>query len=292
MIKRDRIFVIATILPALAVIGFIILYPLARSLSYSLTNYNLIHRTNSFVGLQNFTLLFTDPTFYRALENTLLICIAPVVGAFLIGFAQALVLDQAIVARNFFRGLALVPWVIPQIVVAFLFNFMYNPSVGVVNVILKDLGLIHRYVPWLAHPGSAPVAVILAYIWNETPFFMLMLLAGLQSIPGDIVEAAVVDGASGLGVFRYITVPGLRRIIAISTILMVIWNFNNFTIIWPMTQGGPINATLTFVVYVYRNAFQNFNIGYAATVGVVWLVLLLILTFFYMRAVSGDEEPA
>ena len=136
------------------------------------------------------------------------------------------------------------------------------------------------------------MAVILAYVWNETPFFMLMLLAGLQSIPGDIVEAAVVDGASGFGVFRYITVPSLRRIIAISTILMIIWNFNNFTVIWPMTQGGPINATTTFVVYVYRNAFQNFNIGYAATIGVVWLVLLLILTFFYMRALGGEEEPA
>jgi len=156
-------------------------------------------------------------------------------------------------------------------------------------VILKDLGLIDKFVPWLAHPTSAPIAVILAYIWNETPFFMLMLLAGLQSIPSDIVEAAVVDGASSLGVFRYITVPSLRRIIAISTILMVIWNFNNFTIVWPMTQGGPINATLTFVVYVYRNAFQNFDLGYAATVGVVWLVLLLVLTFFYVRTISGEE---
>lgn len=285
-------FAVATILPAVAVIGFIILYPLVRSLSYSLTNFNLIHRTNAFVGADNFGRLFTDPTFYRALENTLLISMAPVVGAFIIGFAQALVLDQAIVARNFFRGLALLPWVIPQIVVAFLFNFMYNPTVGVVNVILKDLGIIHRFVPWLALPTTAPPAVILTYIWNETPFFMLMLLAGLQSIPRDIMEAAVVDGASATGVFRYIILPSLRRIIAISTILMVIWNFNNFTVIWPMTQGGPINATLTFVVYVYRNAFQNFDIGYAATIGVVWLVLLLVLTFFYVRALAGEEATA
>lgn len=289
MTRRDRIFLVATIFPALAVIGFIILYPLARSITYSLTNYNLIRHTNSYIGLANFGSLFTDGTFYRALENTLFISIGPVIGAFVIGFAQALVLDQAIVARNFFRGLALLPWVIPQIVVAFLFKFMYNPTVGVVNVVLKDLGIIHKFVPWLAHPTSAPLAVILAYIWNETPFFMLMLLAGLQSIPGDIVEAAVVDGASPIGVFRYITVPSLRRIIAISTILMVIWNFNNFTIVWPMTQGGPISATLTFVVYVYRNAFQNFNLGYAATIGVVWLVLLLVLTVFYVRTISGDE---
>ncbi len=291
MTRRDKVFLAATIFPALAVIGFIILYPLVRSLAYSLTNYNLIYRTNSFIGLDNFGRLFTDRTFYRALENTLLISIGPVVGAFVIGFAQALVLDQAIVARNFFRGLALLPWVIPQIVVAFLFNFMYNPSVGVVNVVLKDVGIIHKFVPWLARPTTAPIGVILAYVWNETPFFMLMLLAGLQSIPTELIEAAIVDGAGPGRVFRYIILPGLRRIIAISTILMVIWNFNNFTVIWPMTQGGPINATLTFVVYVYRQAFQNFNLGYAATVGVVWLALLLVLTFFYVRAIGG-EEPA
>jgi multiple sugar transport system permease protein len=290
MHTRDRAFLVATLFPALAVIGFIILYPLVRSITFSFTNYNLIHQTNAFVGISNYKFLFTDPIFYKALVNTLIISFASTVGAFIIGFAQALVLDQAIVARNFFRGLALLPWVVPQIVVAFLFRFMYDPSVGVVNVLLKDVGLIDKYVPWLAHPGTAPIAVILAYIWNETPFFMLMLLAGLQSIPRDSIEAATVDGAGPMGIFRFVILPGLRKIIAISTILMVIWNFNNFTVIWPMTHGGPINATLTFVVWVYEQAFQNFDIGFAATVGVIWLILLLVLTSFYLRAIGGEEE--
>ncbi|MGH7056587.1 MAG: carbohydrate ABC transporter permease, partial [Acetobacteraceae bacterium] len=236
--------------------------------------------------------LFSDPTFYTALVNTLALGIAPMAGAFVIGFAEALVLNEIVWGRSLLRGLALLPWVVPQIVIAYLFRFMYNPSVGVFNVILNDLGIIHHFQPWLAHPSTAPAAVVLAYIWNETPFFMLMLLAGLQSIPAEIVEAAVVDGASWLQRLRFITLPHLRRIIAITTILTVIWNFNNFTIIWPMTEGGPANWTLTFAVWVYRQAFQDFNLGYAATIGVLWLLLLLIVTGFYIRVIGGGDEPA
>jgi multiple sugar transport system permease protein len=196
-----------------------------------------------------------------------------------------------VAARSLLRGLTLLPWVIPQIVVSFLFLFMYNPSVGVVNVLLRDLGVIRHFVPWLALPGTAPPAVAITYVWTEAPFFMLMLLAGLQTIPPEIVEAAVVDGAGWWQRLRHVVLPGLRRIIAISTILMVIWNFNNFTIIWPLTQGGPVNATLTFAVWVYRQAFQNFDLGTAGTIGVAWLLLLLVVTFFYLRLMGGEEAP-
>ncbi len=290
MRRSDRIFLAVTILPALAVIGFVVLYPLVRSVAFSFTNYNLVLRTNAYVGISNYRQLFSDPTLVTVLVNTVWIGFTSVVVAFLIGFAQALVLNQAIVASSFFRGLALIPWVIPQIVVAYLFRFVFDPSIGVVNVVLKDIHVINHYLPWLALPSSAPWAVILAYTWNEAPFFMLMLLAGLQGIPRSSMDAAAIDGAGPVAQFRYIILPGLRNVIAISTVLMVIWNFNNFTIIWPMTHGGPVNATTTFAVWVYRQAFQNFNIGYAATIGVIWLVILMTLTFFYVRAVSAEGE--
>ncbi len=289
MLRRDRAFVFGTLAPAVIVLVFIFIYPLGRSISYSFTDYNLINRTNEFVGLANYSQLFSDPTFYTALINTLALGICPVIGGFVIGFAQALVLNEIRWGRSFLRGLALLPWVVPQVVVAFLFEFMYNPSVGVFNVLLRDLGVINQFQPWLAHPATAPAAVVLAYIWNETPFFMLMLLAGLQAIPTDVIEASVVDGASWVQRLRYIIIPGLRRIIAISTILMVIWNFNNFSIIWPLTQGGPVNWTLTFSVWVYREAFQNFDLGYAATVGVLWLLLLMAVTALYIRTLAGRD---
>ena len=292
MARRERGFALATILPALLVLAAIYVYPLLKTISYSFTNYDLVNQTNGFVGLSNYAALFTDPTFYTALINTLALGVAPMLGAFLIGFAEALVLHEIVRGRQLLRGLALLPWVVPQIVVAYLFKFMYNPTVGVFNVILRDLGVIHRFQPWLAHPSTAPAAVVLAYIWNETPFFMLMLLAGLQSIPLETIEAAVVDGAGWWQRLWFITLPHLRRIIAITTILTVIWNFNNFTIIWPMTEGGPANWTLTFSIWVYRQAFLNFDFGYAATIGVFWLVLLLIVTAFYLRVIGGRDEPA
>ena len=256
MLRRDRGFVFGTLAPAVIVLVLIFLYPLGRSISYSFTNYNLIDQTDDFVGFANYRQLFADPTFYTALINTLALGICPVIGGFLIGFAQALALNEIKTGRGFLRGLALLPWVVPQVVVAFLFLFMYNPSVGVFNVMLHDVGLIGAYQPWLAHPATAPTAVVLAYIWNETPFFMLMLLAGLSAIPQELIKASRVDGAGWWQRLRYITIPSLRRIIAISTILMVIWNFNNFSIIWPLTEGGPVNWTLTFSVWVYRQRFR------------------------------------
>jgi len=292
MQRREGLFFAATVFPAIAVICFVIVAPLVISILYSFTDLNLIEGTDSFTGLTNYRHLLADPTFYQSLWNTLVLGVAPVVAAFFVGFGQALLLNEAVAGRSLLRGLTLLPWVIPQIVVSFLFLFMYNSSVGVVNVLLRDLGLIPHFVPWLALPGTAPPAVAIAYVWTEAPFFMLMLLAGLQTIPPEIVEAAVVDGAGWWQRLRHVVLPGLRRIIAISTILMVIWNFNNFTIIWPLTQGGPVNATLTFAVWVYRQAFQNFDLGTASTIGVAWLTLLLVVTFFYLRLMGGDEGAA
>ncbi|HUC18176.1 MAG TPA: sugar ABC transporter permease [Acetobacteraceae bacterium] len=292
MRRQEGIFFAATVFPAIAVIGFVIVAPLLISIFYSFTDLSLIEGTDAFTGLANYRHLLADPTFYQSLWNTLMLGVVPVVGAFFVGFGQALLLNEAVAARSLLRGLTLLPWVIPQIVVSFLFLFMYNSSVGVVNVLLHDLGLIHHFVPWLALPGTAPPAVAIAYVWTEAPFFMLMLLAGLQTIPPEIVEAAIVDGAGWWQRLRLVVLPGLRRIIAISTILMVIWNFNNFTIIWPLTQGGPVNATLTFAVWVYRQAFQNFDLGSASTIGVAWLILLLVVTFFYLRLMGGDEGAA
>lgn len=292
MRHQQRLFLAATILPAVAVISFVIVAPLLISISYSFTNFSLIEGTHSFVGLANYRRLLADPVFYQSLWNTLVLGISPVVGGFLIGFGQALLLNEAVAARSILRGLTLLPWVIPQVVVSFLFLFMYNSSVGVVNVVLTDLGLTRHFIPWLALPGTAPPAVAIAYVWTEAPFFMLMLLAALQTIPPELIEAARVDGAGWWQRLRHVVLPGIRRIIAISTILMVIWNFNNFTIIWPLTQGGPINATLTFAVWVYRQAFQNFDFGTASTIGVAWLILLLVVTFFYLRVIGGDETAA
>ncbi len=270
--------------PALVVLGFVILYPLARGIYLSTLNYSLIDPAGPTpAGLNNYAHILQDNVFWQSLLNTFVFSGASVVCGFLGGLVLAILLDQNLPFGRILRGLCLVPWIIPFIVVGFLFTYMFNFDAGVVNFILRALGAIDSNQAWLARPDLSMITVIIANVWNQTPFYMLMLLAGLQAIPSELKEAACIDGANPLQVFRSITLPHLQNIIVITTILMLIRNFNNFPLIWVMTQGGPIYSTTTLVVYIFRLAFSDFNFGYAATVAVIWLVMLMAMTAFYVR---------
>ncbi len=165
--------------------------------------------------------------------------------------------------------------------------YMFNGEVGIINYTLKSVGLIEEFIPWFGSLDHAMLAVIIANIWNQTPFYMLMLLAGLQTRPDELMEAAKIDGAGSWARFRHITLPHLSKVIMIITALMVIWNFNNFDLIWTTTQGGPVNATMVLSVYTYRQAFVSFNTGYASAIAVLWLLGLLAFSYFYIRAMEG-----
>lgn len=287
----EGVLAAALLLPSLVVLSVVIFYPLVQVLSLSVRRFNLLMPAiGGYVGLGNFKrLLLLDGVFWKALANSVTFTVGSVAGAFLIGFALAILLSQPIAARNVVRGLALVPWVIPGVIVALLFLYMYNGEVGVINWTLKSAGLITDLIPWFGSTAHALPALIVANIWNQFPFYMLMLLAGLQLIPDDLVEAATLDGATPFQRFRYVTLPYLRSVIMIVTALMVIWNFNNFDLIWTTTQGGPINSTTTLAIYVYRQAFINYEFGYASAISVVWLVLLLLFSTFYIRAMEGEQ---
>jgi multiple sugar transport system permease protein len=280
---------LALLAPCILILTFIIAYPLGRGLYLSTLKWSLIDPAGaSAAGLSNYGRLMQDKVFWETLGNTLTFSLSSVAGGFLIGMLMAVLLNQNLAFSRLFRGLCLLPWIVPYVVVGFLFLYMFSFDVGVINFILKRLGLIQSNLPWLSMPGSAMVAVTAANIWNQIPFYMLMFLAGLQSVPGEVKEAAIIDGASSVGVFRYVTIPHLQGIMVITTILMLIRNFNNFPIIWTMTQGGPMYTSTTLVVYIFRLAFSDFNMGYAATVGIVWLVLLMVLTGIYVRVFEQE----
>jgi multiple sugar transport system permease protein len=200
------------------------------------------------------------------------------------------VLNEKMPFRSFFRGLALIPWVVPGVVVALLFLYMFNAQAGIVDYVLVKLGIIHTFVDWFGSTHDALGAEIVANIWNQIPFYMLMVLAGLQTVPEDQYEAARIDGASVVSRFFYVTLPNIRGVLVIVSSLMVIWNFNSFDTIWATTQGGPIDATTTLSVLVYRTAFDSLNLGYAAAIGFVWLIILLLFSVFYIRAVEGEKQ--
>lgn len=270
--------------PCVLVLAFVIIYPLARGIYLSLLHYKLTDPTGPTLAyLGNYAAILTDSIFWEALRNTVIFSAASVALGFLAGLVLAVLLDQDLPGIRVLRGLSLMPWIVPYIVVAFLFLYMFNFDVGVINFLLRVLGVTTENIAWLSNPHSAMIAVITANVWNQIPFYILMFLAGLQTIPVELKEAASIDGASPLQVFWHITVPHLQNIMVIATILMLIRNFNNFPIIWVMTQGGPINSTTTLVIYIFRLAFSEFNFGYAAAVGVLWLVLLMVITAWYVR---------
>lgn len=283
-LRDERGLALALLAPCLLILALVIVYPLARGLYLSLLNYKLTDLsgpTPAYLG--NYAHILTDKVFWESFKNTLVYSLSSVAFGFLIGLILALLLDQDLPLGRLLRGLSLMPWVVPYVVVGFLFLYMFNFDVGVINFVLRSLGLIQENQAWTAMQGTAMIAVVTANVWNQTPFYMLMFLAGLQSIPNEIKEAARIDGATAVQVFWNITVPHLQNIMVITTILMLIRNFNSFPLIWIMTGGGPVYSTTTLLIYIYRLGFSDFNLGYAAAVGIIWLLILMMATALYVR---------
>lgn len=282
--------------PALLLLIVIIFYPVAHTIWLSFHSLNLSEPLNNhWVGWHNYKNILTNPVFgfWNAVRFSIIFSVAVTVISFVIGFAFALILNERVRFQTLWRGLALIPWVIPYVVVAYLFFYMFNSQYGIVNDVLTSINLFGwKPVPhplgWYGGTGTlARVAVITAAIWNRFPFFTLMLLAGLQTLPQDLFDAAKVDGAGAFARFKLVTLPGLRGIIAIVTTLSLIWSLNEFAIIWAMTNGGPGVATDNMVIHIYRAAFIEQGISRAATMSTIWLVMLLVFTYFYVRIMEG-----
>jgi len=206
-----------------------------------------------------------------------------------VGLVVALLLNAAVPLRGFFRGAVFIIWIIPMMVVALLWMIIYNSEFGILNHILSSLGLIREYVAWLGRVWPAKFAIILTHGWRGVPFFMVMILAALQTIPRDIVDASKIDGAGALQRFAYITIPYIKHILLLACLLSIVRLFQDITLIYILTSGGPKNATTTLSVYVYKQAFQSFQMARAAAVGVTWLIFLMVLAMFYVRLVTRGE---
>ncbi len=275
--------------PAFIIMGYVVAYPLLRTFWTSFFHVELADPDHqAFVGLGNFLAIARDAIFWQSLNRTLVYTSISVVASFALGMGFALLgdgLPQRIAAL---RGLLLVPWVTPGIVVGFLFLYMFDQEVGVANLLLMHLHVIQHRLAWLSDADLALAAVIVANIWSQTPFFVLMFTAGLTSIPATQREAMRIDGARGWAEFWYLVVPYLRHIMVIASLIAIIHNFGSFTVIWTMTQGGPVYATTTLAVQIYRIAFQQFKFGYGAAVGVVWMLVLLVLAVVYIRTLQRE----
>ena len=285
-------FSILLLLPALLILAFTIIYPLVRGIYLSLNSYSLVNfgAGIEWVGLQNFKTLLSSPDYLAVWWTTILFVAGSVGGQFILGFLTAIVLNQDLRQRNLFRGLFLVPWIVPTVVASLLFKWIYNQQYGIFDYVLRSVGLISEFKAWIGDPNLALFSVTLANVWKGFPFHMIVLLAALQTIPSEVVEASIIDGAGALGRFRWVTLPHLRYIIMIDLLISIIWTFQNFTMIWTMTEGGPVTATTTLAISIYRTAFQAFDMGMGAAIGAIWLAFMVVFSVLFVRFIGGTTR--
>lgn len=277
------------ILPCLLLILVVLVVPVINGIMKSFTNENLMTlQPTKAIGLANYSKLLKDPSFLKALQKSIVWTLIILVSELVIGMFFALLLNGKTFLNKLFRILILIPWIIPNAIAGIIWKWFLNESYGMMNFILKNIGIIQTNLPWLSNSQLAEFSMILVITWKSIPFVAITLLAGLQSIPATLYEAAEVDGAGMFVKFRHITLPMLNKILVITGILTSIWNFNQIEIIQVITRGGPGEATLTLPIYIYRLFMLTFQTGYASAAAVVMMAVLIVPTIIYVRKILKD----
>lgn len=254
----------------------VILYPTLYNIYISLFDKRLgMMSALRYVGLWNYVNIFRAALFYKILQNSVVWTVGSLVPQLLIGLLVAVVLNQRLMFARVARSIIILPWVVPGVVAASVWRLIFHADFGVVNDLLFRIGLINSYQAWLGRSETAMMAVVIANVWKGMPFYVILFYAGLQAIPAQLYEVAMIDGANMWQKFVYITMPQLKSVIVVSTILAFVWNWGYFDLIWVMTQGGPIYATETVPVLIYSTAFRYQKVSEAAAVS-----FLLFLIFF------------
>jgi multiple sugar transport system permease protein len=270
-------------LPALAAYAALILVPFSRSLWLALCRFTLDNDAPIFTGLENFRRLFADPAIPTVWLNTAVFVIGTTGATFVLALAWAVMMNQPFRGRGLVRTVSLLPWVLPSTVTAFLFAWIFNGQYGVLNALLLTAHIIDEPITWLADKHGAMLAICMAKAWLSVPLYMAFLLAGLQSVSGDQVDAARVDGCRNWGVMRHVVLPHLAPTIVVVLILGAMSNLQAFDVIYAMTQGGPVKGTTTLSVQVYQRAFEDWDLGAAAAVGVLWFATIAVPASYYLR---------
>lgn len=284
--KRQRIGYFF-VLPAVIIMVALIIYPLLYGVYLSFFNTNLVTKWD-FVGLKYYKQALSKPEFHETILRTFKFMILVVTGHFTLGFILANFLNKDFKGRLIFRIIFMLPWLFPETVVGLLFTWILNPMYGVLNSILRNLGIISTNLSWLGSADLAFFSVVFVCIWKGYPLVMTMLLAGLQSIPQDLYEAASIDGANGWKRFLHVTLPGLRPVLITTLILDSVWWFKQYTLVYTMTAGGPGTATSLVSLEIYSTAFTDLRFGKASA----WAVLVFLICYAISkvyRLVLKDE---
>ncbi len=274
----------AFIAPAAVVILLVVLIPLARAAWMSVFDISLVRPGDEpFVGLRNYIEQLVSADFWAATTRALFFTVVSTALELGLGLGLALLMDQPLRFRWFLRTIIILPWALPTIVNALMWRWIDNAEYGALNALLVQLGLQHDYRVWLSNSDLAMWMVIVADVWKMTPLVAILLLAALQTVDRELVDAARVDGAGAFGAFRNIVAPLIMPVVLIVLVLRTMEAFKVFDIIWIMTGGGPANATQTIAIYAYQTAYQGFDFGRGAALGYLIVLVIMVLAAIYLR---------
>jgi len=276
--------------PAFLVLGLVVLYPFIYNVIISFSNMNLTHfRDWRLIGLHHYISVLTERTFWWILIKTVLWTALNVFFHVSIGLFLALLLHRDIRGRTVFRTLLILPWAVPQYITALTWRGLFNAEYGAVNLILENT--FGFTLPWLSTEWGAFSACLVTNIWLGFPFMMIVALGGLQSIPQELYEAAEIDGSTRLDRFRHITLPLLKPVMVPAVTLGVIWTFNNFNVVWLVSNGGePSDTTHILVSWVYKTGFTYFRLGYAAAFSMIIFIILLLFSWNFIVRTRATEN--
>lgn len=288
--NKTTIWPYLLVLPAVLIIFAVVLIPAINAILMSFQSYDL-RRPNAiaFIGFDNYITVLKDPLFWSSLLRTVAWVVFGVGFQFVFGFILANLLNKSFHGRGVVRAISLIPWVTPGVLIGLMWRWIYDGSYGVLNDLLMKLNLIDMPIPFLAQQNTVFPSVIVTIIWQGIPFFALMLLAGLQGVPGELYEAADIDGATASQKLFRITIPAIKNTIFVTTLLRIIWVANSVDVIFNMTGGGPAYASQTLSVYVFNKA-NALNLGYSSTMSILLTICLLVVAVPYLKTMFADQE--
>lgn len=285
-----KLFPYLLLIPSLIPIVVILIYPIYETFVISLFKMNPMRPdADLFIGLGNYIKLFHEESFFLGLKNSLELTLVTVAGSNLVGLGLALLLNMEFKGRGIFRALVIIPWTLPAVAAVLIWIWILDYQFGVANYILSIAGIVKESIPWLSSTQMAMVSVIIVCIWKQFPISCIMYLASLQTVDHTQYEAAEMDGANLIQKFFCITLPGIAASGGVVLLLTSVWAFREFTIIQIMTNGGPSRATETLVVQSYLEAFNNFNYGYASSLGMITFAISLIFSVVYYKLILGRK---
>ncbi|MFM7305377.1 MAG: carbohydrate ABC transporter permease [Alphaproteobacteria bacterium] len=290
----DRQVGVLFMLPLILGLGVFLIWPIAEAVRLSFVRYNPLRPDSQpFVGLDNYVFVLQDPLFWESFSQALIWTGWSTVLQALIGVGLAMLLHQPLKGMNAFRGLLLFPYIVPTVVIALNWRWLFNSEIGIVNHLLMSAGIIDDRIAWLSTPTMAMASAILLNVWKYTPFVVIVVLARLQTIPTELYDAAKVDGAGPFRRFRDITLPQLAEVLAVVIVFRTIWTFNKFEEIYLLTRGGPGTSTYNLALYAFDQSIANLRMGVGAAAGAIMLLLLLLGSILYIRVSGfGREDKA